>query len=104
MELALAFGRTLKELGRTMSSREFTMWVAYDRYRPFGNEMEDFRNAQVVQSLRGGKLIKYMPVVAALNNAESMRYDRPPSLTELKAKAKRMVRDVNTETSNGKQR
>ena len=91
MELALAMGRTLEELGSSMSSREFTLWLAYDKYRPFGNEMADYRAAQVVQALRGGKLMKHMPVVEALQHSAAMRYDKPPSLLELKANAKRMM-------------
>lgn len=36
MRLALAMGRTLRELQREMSSAEFSAWLAYFQVEPFG--------------------------------------------------------------------
>ncbi len=39
--LALALGRPVGELKRTISSREFTQWLAFYRLDPFGGYRQD---------------------------------------------------------------
>jgi hypothetical protein len=41
MQLALRLGRTLDELGRTMSAREFALWLALYRRAPWDDTRAD---------------------------------------------------------------
>lgn len=41
--LALALGRTVEELGRTMTAAEFSDWQRYAAAEPFGEQRADLR-------------------------------------------------------------
>ncbi len=59
MTLALRLGRTLGELGRTLSASELKMWIEYDRRSPIGDIRGDIQAAQVAAAVfnsRGGKV------------------------------------------------
>ena len=49
MMLALKLGRTLEELGRTLSSHEFALWLAYYPEDMWG-ELRDYERAGIVAS------------------------------------------------------
>lgn len=49
MMLALKLGRTLEELGRTMSSQEFSLWLAMYQDDLWG-ELRDYERAGVIAS------------------------------------------------------
>lgn len=42
--LALALGKTVSELGQSLSYREFREWCAYYQIEPFGEYRADLRN------------------------------------------------------------
>lgn len=44
-KLALALGRPVGELLRTMSAPELRLWQAFSRRHPFGDERADWRHA-----------------------------------------------------------
>jgi len=57
-ELALALGRTIRELQLSMDAREWARWQAYYRVRPFGEMRGDVRHAllcSLLYSLNGGR-------------------------------------------------
>lgn len=69
MRLCLALGRTLAELGRSMSAAEFGEWVAYDRVEgvPWPWLQSGINAATVANSVprKGGKTFRpsdFMPV------------------------------------------
>ena len=43
--LALALGRTVKELGNEITSSELAEWMAFDELEPFGDAQADRRSA-----------------------------------------------------------
>ncbi len=43
LDLALAFGCTLQELGDRMTAREFDLWIAKYRRHPWGEQRADLR-------------------------------------------------------------
>lgn len=49
--LALALGRTVKELELTLSGHELSEWQAFFRLDPFGEDRADLRNAMLISSL-----------------------------------------------------
>jgi len=52
MRLALAMGRTLAELGATMSSQELTEWSAFEAVDgPIGSQRDDLRSGIVAATL-----------------------------------------------------
>ena len=42
-DLAIALGKTVQELEQSLSSSEFTEWMAYFSLQPFGHYREDLR-------------------------------------------------------------
>lgn len=58
MSLALRLGRTLHELGQTITASELKMWIAYDRISPIGDWRADAQAAQIAVATlnaQGGK-------------------------------------------------
>lgn len=45
MKLALALGKTRRELLDSIDSEEMTLWMAFERVDPFGQERADYREA-----------------------------------------------------------
>lgn len=45
MDLALAMGRTVRELMDSLESAEYTDWLAYGRIRPVGESAQDWHFA-----------------------------------------------------------
>lgn len=68
--LAISFNRTVDELQQTMSSSEFTRWIAFYQIRPWGARWEDIRSANqtmwLINALREKApkdLESYMPKI-----------------------------------------
>lgn len=66
MDLALAMGKTLRQLRDEMSADELALWMARNIQSPVGRERDDFHAAQVsaaVMASQGGKasVSDYMP-------------------------------------------
>lgn len=51
MTLALQLGRTLHELGETMTAEEFGLWAALYRLDPWGEQRADLRSAVVAATV-----------------------------------------------------
>jgi len=51
MQLALQFGRTLKELGESMTAEEFGLWWALWKEEPFGEWAHYFRSSLICSTL-----------------------------------------------------
>lgn len=64
-KLALALGKTVAELERTLTVQELTEWQAYDRLDPFGGYRYDLQTAHILQAKYGdedSKLSDFLPV------------------------------------------
>lgn len=59
--LALALGRPVGELLRSISSAELAAWQAFYNIEPFGPTRGDLQSAIVAQSIAGGRVQQYMP-------------------------------------------
>lgn len=53
-KLALALGRTVRELECTLSVHELAEWQAYDRIDPFGGFRQDLQTAFLLYAKAGG--------------------------------------------------
>jgi hypothetical protein len=51
MTLALKLGRTLEELGRTMSSQEFSLWLAMYKFDQWGELRGDERAGLIASTV-----------------------------------------------------
>ena len=51
MSLALAMGRTLQELGESMTADEFGLWLALYRVDPWGEQRADLRAGIVASTV-----------------------------------------------------
>lgn len=61
-KLALALGKTVAELGSTLTSRDVTEWQAYEKVvGAFGFERDDMRAAYIAAATHGGEVTDYMP-------------------------------------------
>ena len=68
MTLALALGRTVRELQAELTAEEFAEWMAYHSISPIGDERADLRAgivASAVVNSRGGRSrpLDFMPIV-----------------------------------------
>jgi len=82
MRLALRLGRTLEELGRTMSAAEFALWLELYREEPWDDSRDDLRAGIIAATVANyaGKVRKegvqpatpldFMPFVADAGDAE----------------------------------
>jgi hypothetical protein len=51
MRLALALGRTVRELERSLSHAEWIEWIAYYGLDPWGDQRDDMRMARLVTAV-----------------------------------------------------
>lgn len=51
MDLALALGRTLEELGESMSAAEFSMWIARNAKAPIGARRGDLQAGVIAATI-----------------------------------------------------
>jgi hypothetical protein len=60
MMLALRLGRTLGELGQSMSSAEFALWIELHRREPIDESREDLRTGIIASAIANwaGKMLK----------------------------------------------
>jgi hypothetical protein len=55
MKLALALGKTRRELLASLDSAELTFWMAFDRVDPFGQERGDLRAGMIAANYSNWK-------------------------------------------------
>lgn len=74
--LALALGKSVKELMESMTTKEFYTWQMYYKERPFGDLRSDYRMALNTQTLISPYLKEGRPLKDfVLNFGESMPSD-----------------------------
>lgn len=84
--LALALGRTIEELGASMSSRELSRWQAYDRISPIGEIQADARHGvlcTLVARVAGNKTARPLDFIPFREPEEKKDQSRKSMLTAL---------------------
>ena len=60
--LALALGKSIKELMNSMTEKEYFMWYKYYTERPFGDIRDDYRSALSTQILASPYMKESKPI------------------------------------------
>lgn len=65
--LALAMGRTVKELSTSMDARELTEWMIYYSLEPWGSSVEGYRDALTCATIANAGLFSSAPKLLKKN-------------------------------------
>ena len=91
-KLAGHLGKTVGELERTLTAREFAEWQAYDRLDPIGGYRGDLRAALIATAMAGGKLSDYMIIDPnPMTDDERQAFEMERRKAELQAQVERTI-------------
>ena len=85
-------GKTVGELERTMTAREFAEWQAYDRLDPIGGYRGDIQAAVVACAMAGGKPSDYLIIDPnPMTDEEREAYELEQQKVQLQAQMERTL-------------
>lgn len=91
-KLAGHLGKTVSELERTMTAREFAEWQAYDRLDPIGGYRGDIQSAVIACAMAGGKPSDYIIIDPnPMTDDERDTYEIAKQRHELEQQTQRML-------------
>ncbi|UZA25230.1 DUF4035 domain-containing protein [Moraxella bovis] len=91
-KLAGHLGKTVGELERTMTAREFAEWQAYDRLDPIGGYRGDIQSAVIACAMAGGKPSDYIVIDPnPMTDDEREAYELEQRKAELQAQVERTL-------------
>ncbi len=91
-KLAGHLGKTVGELERTLTAREFAEWQAYDRLDPIGGYRGDIQSAVIACAMAGGKPSDYIIIdPSPMTNDERQAFEMERRKTELQAQVERTI-------------
>lgn len=80
------------ELERTMTTREFAEWQAYDRLDPIGGYRGDIQSAVIACAMAGGKLSDYLIIDPnPMTDEEREAYELEQRKAQLQAQMERTL-------------
>ena len=91
-KLAGHLGKTVGELERTLTAREFAEWQASDRLDPIGGYRGDIQSAVIACAMAGGKPSDYIIIdPSPMTDDERQAFEMERRKAELQAQVERTL-------------